>query len=185
MPHSVHWKLQKSCISKDKIFLLSDPVFDLNQMPFLFPNKGSFPLRITPWPIKKILLEEMLLGLAGLKRKLNKDRVSERWHFKAGQDCLGNLFCPAAEASTIWNLASLVAAGGTYLFLNDILCFKFQKWASLCRSPMRHCLFSQAVPRNQVCCFVFFFSTWLFIFHWQHFSPSTPSNLQLVSCEYI
>lgn len=78
MPHSAHWKLQKSCISKDKIFLLSDPLFDLNQMPFLFPNKGSFPLGITPWLIKKILLEEMLLGLADLKRKLNKDRVSER-----------------------------------------------------------------------------------------------------------
>lgn len=73
----------------------------------------------------------MLLGLADLKRKLNKDRVSEceRWHFKAGQDFLGNLFYPAAEASAIWNLASLGAAGGIYLFLSHILCFKFQKWA--------------------------------------------------------
>lgn len=49
MPYSVPWKLQKSSISIGKIFLLSDPGFDLNQMPFLVPNEGSFPLGVTPW----------------------------------------------------------------------------------------------------------------------------------------
>jgi len=52
VPRSVPWKLQKSSISKGKIFLLSHPGFDLNQLPFLVPNEGSFPLGVTPWHIK-------------------------------------------------------------------------------------------------------------------------------------
>lgn len=138
--------------------------------------------------ISKILLKERLLGLSGPKRKLKKIE-SVRWRFKAEPDYLGNLFHPAIEVSIIWNLASLGTAAGVYLFLTAILCYKLLKWGVLCRLSMRNCLFSQALPKKQVCCSVFFFwcDCWLslLIFRWRPFSPSTPSNLQLVNCEYI
>lgn len=150
MSHSVPWKLQKSSISKGKIFLLSDPGFDLDQMPFSVPNKSSVPLGVIPWHIKSYS-EEMLLGLAGPKRKHKKRERGDisKW----GQTVLGTF---STEASVIWNLASLGAAGGAYLFLIAISCFKLQKWGVLCRLSLRNCLFlGTAQEAGLLFCFLF------------------------------
>lgn len=71
MPCSVPWKLQKSSISKGKVFLLSDPGLDLNQMPFLVPNEGSFPLGVIPWHMKN--------SSGGNATGLGKSREEAKW----------------------------------------------------------------------------------------------------------
>lgn len=64
----------------------------------------------------------MLLGLASLERKLNRE--GDRWRFKVEPDFLGNPYYSAAGASIIWNLASLYDPSDVYLFLFSIFCFE-------------------------------------------------------------